>query len=203
VGYFFIIRGSINKRNAINLRLRFQHEKIPNNSLRTAILLRSFDPWNSCCTSPQVKKGATSEYQPSQISMETEQPQVRIPSGGWTKVFSINSDFLPDNETREVNNYLHIIKLKPNKNQKLSVYVDDQEFVINLSNVFSKYNQGGPYIKIPNKDLIFSLNNGSTTGVLVLSEIYWENPSADVSNASKLKKEDWTVERIKGALYLQ
>lgn|GEM_PF-1832628 len=135
--------------------------------------------------------------------METEQPQVRIPSGGWTKVFSINSDFLPDNETREVNNYLHIIKLKPNKNQKLSVYVDDQEFVINLSNVFSKYNQGGPYIKIPNKDLIFSLNNGSTTGVLVLSEIYWENPSADVSNASKLKKEDWTVERIKGALYLQ
>jgi len=146
---------------------------------------------------------ASSEYQSFQISMETEQPQVRIPGGGWTKVFSINSDFLPDNETREVNNYLHIIKLKRNKNQKLAVYIDDQEFVINLSNVFSKYNQGGPYIKIPNKDLIFSLNNGSTTGVLVLSEIYWENPSADVSNASKLKKEDWAVERIKGTLYLK
>ncbi|MFM6952710.1 MAG: hypothetical protein ACKOXR_06200, partial [Bacteroidota bacterium] len=146
---------------------------------------------------------ASSEYQPSQISMETEQPQVRIPGGGWTKVFSINSDFLPDNETREVNNYLHIIKLKRNKNQKLSVYIDDQEFVINLSNVVSKYNQGGPYVKIPNKDLIFSLDNGSTTGVLVLSEIYWENPSADVSNASKLKKEDWFVERVKGTLYLK
>lgn len=146
---------------------------------------------------------ASSEYPSFQISMETEQPQVRIPGGGWTKVFSINSDFLPDNETREVNNYLHIIKLKRNKNQKLAVYIDDQEFVINLSNVFSKYNQGGPYIKIPNKDLIFSLNNGSTTGVLVLSEIYWENSSADVSNASKLKKEDWAVERIKGTLYLK
>lgn len=146
---------------------------------------------------------ASSEYQPSQISMESEQPQVRIPGGGWTEVFSINSDFLPDNETWEVNNYLHIIKLKRNKNQKLSVYIDDQEFVINLSNVFSKYNQGGPFVKIPNKDLIFSLDNGSTTGVLVLSEIYWENPSADVSNASKLKKEDWAVERIKGTLYLK
>lgn len=146
---------------------------------------------------------ATSEYQPSQISMETEQPQVHIPGGGWTKAFQINSDFLPLNETREVNNYLHIIKLKRNKNQTLSVYVDDQEFVINLSNVFSKHSQGGPYVKVPNKDLVFSLNNGSTTGVLVLSEIYWENPSADVSKGSHLKKQDWAVERIKGTLYLK
>jgi hypothetical protein len=146
---------------------------------------------------------ATSEYQPSQISMETEQPQVHIPGGGWTKAFQVNSDFLPLNETREVNNYLHIIKLKRNKNQTLSVYVDDQEFVINLSNVFSKHSQGGPYVKVPNKDLVFSLNNGSTTGVLVLSEIYWENPSADVSNGSRLKKEDWFVERVKGTLYLK
>lgn len=146
---------------------------------------------------------ATSEYQPSQISMESEHPQVRIPGGGWTKVFSINSDFLPENETREVNDYLHIIKLRRNKNQTLSVYVDDQEFVINLSNVFSKHSQGGSYVKVPNKDLIFSLNNGSTTGVLVLSEIYGGNPSAIVSNGSRLKKEDWFVERIKGTLYLK
>jgi hypothetical protein len=146
---------------------------------------------------------ATSEYQPSQISMESEQPQVHIPAGGWTKAFQVNSDFLPLNETREVNNYLHIIKLKNNKNQTLSVYVDDQEFIINLSNVFSKHSQGGSYVKVPNKDLIFSLNNGSTTGVLVLSEIYWENPSADTSNGSKLKKQDWSVERVKGTLYLK
>ena len=146
---------------------------------------------------------ATSEYQPSQISIESEQPQVRIPGGGWTKAFQVNSDFLPLNETREVNNYLHIIKLKRNKNQTLSVYVDDQEFVINLSNVFSKHSQGGSYVKVPNKDLIFSLNNGSTTGVLVLSEIYGGNPSAIVSNWSRLKKEDWFVERIKGTLYLK
>ena len=146
---------------------------------------------------------ATSEYQPSQISMESEQPQVRIPGGGWTKAFQVNSDFLPLNETREVNNYLHIIKLKRNKNQTLSVYVDDQEFVINLSNVFSKHSQGGSYVKVPNKDLIFSLNNGSTTGVLVLSEIYWQNPSADTSNGSQLKKEDWSVERVHGTLYLK
>ena len=146
---------------------------------------------------------ATSEYQPSQISIESEQPQVRIPGGGWTKAFQVNSDFLPLNETREVNNYLHIIKLKRNKNQTLSVYVDDQEFVINLSNVFSKHSQGGSYVKVPNKDLIFSLNNGSTTGVLVLSEIYGGNPSAIVSNGSRLKKEDWFVERIKGTLYLK
>lgn len=146
---------------------------------------------------------ATSEYQPSQISMESEQPQVRIPGGGWTKAFQVNSDFLPENVTREVNDYLHIIKLKHNKNQTLSVYVDDQEFIINLSNVFSKNCQGGPYVKVPNKDLIFSLNNGSTTGVLVLSEIYWQNPSADTSNGSQLKKEDWSVERVHGTLYLK
>ncbi len=146
---------------------------------------------------------ATSEYQPSQISIESEQPQVRIPSGGWTKAFQINSDFLPENVTREVIEYLHIIKLKLNKNQTMSVYVDDQEFVINLSFVFSKYRQGGPYVKVPNKDLVFPLKNGNTTGVLVLSEIYWGNPSADVGNASQLKKADWSVERIKGTLYLK
>ena len=147
---------------------------------------------------------ATSEYQPSQISIESEQPQVRIPSGGWTKAFQINSDFLPRNETQEVIEYLHIIKLKPNKNQTMSVYIDDQEFVINLSYVFTKIRQGDDlYVKVPNKDLIFSLNNGSTTGVLVLSEIYWENPSADTSNGSQLKKADWAVYRIKGTLYLK
>jgi hypothetical protein len=47
------------------------------------------------------------------------------------------------------------------------------------------------------------LNNGSTTGVLVLSEIYWQNPSADTSNGSKLKKQDLSVERVKGTLYLK
>jgi hypothetical protein len=85
----------------------------------------------------------------------------------------------------------------------MSVYIDDQEFVINLSYVFSKYRQGGPYVKVPNKDLVFPLKNGNTTGVLVLSEIYWGNPSADVGNASQLKKADWSVERIKGTLYLK
>ena len=85
----------------------------------------------------------------------------------------------------------------------MSVYVDDQEFVINLSYVFSKYRQGGPNVKVPNKDLVFPLNNGNTTGVLVLSEIYWENPSIDLGNASQLNKADWSVERIKGTLYLK
>jgi hypothetical protein len=131
-----------------------------------------------------------------EIWIKSEQPQVLIPLGGWTKSYPIQNAYFYNGETNTVSNYLNMVKITvDDDNQNIVLMIDGESFNINLSTLRSRYlKNGGLYVEIPNKELVIPIGKGKTTGVLVISEIRWDKD---------IKKAKLELQNLSGTLYLK
>ena len=131
-----------------------------------------------------------------EIWIKSEQPQVLIPLGGWTKSYPIQNAYFYNGETNTVSNYLNMVKITVDEdNQNIVLMIDGESFNINLSTLRSRYlKNGGLYVVIPNKELVIPIGKGKTTGVLVISEIRWDKD---------IKKAKLELQNLSGTLYLK
>lgn len=131
-----------------------------------------------------------------EIWIKSEQPQVLIPLGGWTKSYPIQNAYFYNGETNTVSNYLNTVKITVDEdNQNIVLMIDGESFNINLSTLRSRYlKNGGLYVEIPNKELVIPIGKGKTTGVLVISEIRWDKD---------IKKAKLELQNLSGTLYLK
>lgn len=131
-----------------------------------------------------------------EIWIKSEQPQVLIPLGGWTKSYPIQNAYFYNGETNTVSNYLNMVKITVDEdNQNIVLMIDGESFNINLSTLRSRYlKNGGLYVEIPNKELVIPIGKGKTTGVLVISEIRWDKD---------IKKAKLELQNLSGTLYLK
>jgi hypothetical protein len=153
--------------------------------------------------SKQYEAFGIQEYDGNQITednveiwIKSEQPQVLIPLGGWTKSYPIQNAYFYNGETNTVSNYLNMVKITVDEdNQNIVLMIDGESFNINLSTLRSRYlKNGGLYVEIPNKELVIPIGKGKTTGVLVISEIRWDKD---------IKKAKLELQNLSGTLYLK
>jgi len=153
--------------------------------------------------SKQYEAFGIQEYDGNQITednveiwIKSEQPQVLIPLGGWTKSYPIQNAYFYNGETNTVSNYLNMVKITvDDDNQNIVLMIDGESFNINLSTLRSRYlKNGGLYVEIPNKELVIPIGKGKTTGVLVISEIRWDKD---------IKKAKLELQNLSGTLYLK
>ena len=153
--------------------------------------------------SKQYEAFGIQEYDGNQITednveiwIKSEQPQVLIPLGGWTKSYPIQNAYFYNGETNTVSNYLNMVKITVDEdNQNIVLMIDGESFNINLSTLRSRYlKNGGRYVEIPNKELVIPIGKGETTGVLVISEIRWDKD---------IKKAKLELQNLSGTLYLK
>jgi len=153
--------------------------------------------------SKQYEAFGIQEYDGNQVTednveiwIKSEQPQVLIPLGGWTKSYPIQNAYFYNGETNTVSNYLNMVKITVDEdNQNIVLMIDGESFNINLSTLRSRYlKNGGLYVEIPNKELVIPIGKGKTTGVLVISEIRWDKD---------IKKAKLELQNLSGTLYLK
>jgi hypothetical protein len=131
-----------------------------------------------------------------EIWIKSEQPQVLIPLGGWTKSYPIQVAYFYNGETITVSEYLNMVKITlDDDNQNIVLMIDGESFNINLSDLRSRYLKNeGLYVEIPNKELVIPFGKGKTAGVLVITEMRWEKD---------IKKAKWDLQNIRGTVYMK
>jgi hypothetical protein len=142
---------------------------------------------------------------PYEIYFVSQTPQIFIPKGPWTKIFSINeADYLNWENYANISDYVDLIKIQQSKKNHygLVMLINGTEFQVDLSPMFKKYgqtqNEEFNKIKVPNELLSIPLNKGNIHGWLMIDKVGFRE-------IKKLNNNHFSGElrTIDGKIYLQ